>query len=164
MTTHPADRLLPYLRGELAAAERAAIDTHLAACAECRDTVRDFAALTERLARAPEPAPPLHWGAFRAQLRDKLERRQRPAAAGRRWSLWPVPATLAAGLAAVLLYLGVLGPGGLTPVGKQATLEGQVLDGRLDVVSQLDLVQNLDLFEDFDDIDRLDPPAPRHES
>jgi len=75
-----------------------------------------------------------------------------------------VPATLAAGLAAVLLYLGVLGPGGLAPVGKQATLEGQVLDGRLDVVSQLDLVQNLDLFEDFDDIDRLDPPAPRHES
>ena len=164
MTAHPADRLLPYLRGELAAAERAAIDTHLAACAECRDTVRDFAALAERLARAPAPAPPLHWGAFRAQLRDKLERRQRPAAAGRRWSLWPVPATLAAGLAAVLLYLGVLGPGGLTPVGKQATLEGQVLDGRLDVVSQLDLVQNLDLFEDFDDIDRLDPPAPRHES
>lgn len=164
MTAHPADRLLPYLNGELAAAERAAVDTHLAVCAECRDTVRDFASLAERLARAPEPAPPLHWGAFRAQLHDKLERRQRPAAAGRRWSLWPVPATLAAGLAAVLLYLGVLGPGGLTPVGNQATLEGEVLDGRLDVVSQLDLVQNLDLFEDFDDIDRLDSPAPSRES
>lgn len=164
MTAHPADRLLPYLNGELAAAERAAVDTHLAVCAECRDTVRDFASLAERLARAPEPAPPLHWGAFRAQLHDKLERRQRPAAAGRRWSLWPVPATLAAGLAAVLLYLGVLGPGGLTPVGTQATLDGEVLDGRLDVVSQLDLVQNLDLFEDFDDIDRLDSPAPSRES
>ena len=164
MTAHPADRLLPYLNGELAAAERASVDTHLAVCADCRDTVRDFASLAERLARAPEPAPPLHWGAFRAQLHDKLERRQRPAAAGRRWSLWPVPATLAAGLAAVLLYLGVLGPGGLTPVGNQATLEGEVLDGRLDVVSQLDLVQNLDLFEDFDAIDRLDPLAPSQES
>ena len=164
MTAHPADRLLPYLNGELAAAERAAVDTHLAVCAECRDTVRDFASLAERLARAPELAPPLHWGAFRAQLHDKLERRQRPAAARRRWSLWPVPATLAAGLAAVLLYLGVLGPSGPTPVGNQVTLEGQVLDGRLDVVSQLDLVQNLDLFEDFDDIDRLDSPAPSRES
>ena len=115
------------------------------------------------LARAPEPAPPLHWGAFRAQLRDKLERRQRPAAAGRRWSLWPVPATLAAGLAAVLLYLGVLGPGGLTPVGKQATLEGQVLDGRPTWSRSSISSRTSDLFEDFDDIDRLDAPAPRHE-
>jgi len=164
MTAHPADRLLPYLRGELAAAERAAVDTHLAACAECRDTVRDFAALAERLARAPEPAPPLHWGAFRAQIHAKLERRQRPAGAGRRWSLRPLPAALAASLAAVLLYLGVLGPGAPIPVGNQAMLEGEVLDGRLDVVSQLDLVQNLDLFEDFDAIDRLDPLAPSRES
>ena len=164
MTAHPSDRLLPYLRGELAAAERAAVDTHLAVCAECRDTVRDFATLAERLARAPEPAPPIHWGAFRAQLHEKLERRQRPVATGRRWSMGPVPATLAAGLAAVLLYLGVLGPGALTPGGNPALLEGEVLDGRLDVVSQLDLVQNLDLFEDFDAIDRLDPLAPSQES
>ena len=114
MTTHPIDRLLPYLRGELAAAERAAMDTHLAACVECRDTVRDFATLAERLARAPEPAPPLHWGAFRAQLRDKLERRQHPAAAGRRWSLWPVPATLAAGLAAADVA-GAASSSGATP-------------------------------------------------
>ena len=164
MTAHPSDRLLPYLRGELATAERAAVDTHLAVCAECRDTVRDFAILAERLARAPEPAPPIHWGAFRAQLHEKLARRERPVATGRRWSMGPVPATLAAGLAAVLLYLGVLGPGALTPVGNQALLEGEVLDGRLDVVSQLDLVQNLDLFEDFDAIDRLDPLAPSQES
>jgi anti-sigma factor RsiW len=163
MTAHPADRLLPYLRGELAAAERAALDTHLAGCAECRDAVRAFATVAERLARAPEPAPPIHWGAFRAELREKLEHRQRPSAA-RRWSLAPLPAALAAGLAAVLLYLGVLGPGGQMPVGDQAMLEGQPLAGPLEVVSQLDLVQHLDLLEDFDAIDRLDRLAPRRES
>ncbi len=164
MTAHPADRLLPYLRGELAVAERAAVDTHLAGCAECRDSVRDFAALAALLARAPEPAPPMHWGAFRAQIHAKLERRQRPGGAGRRWSLRPLPAALAAGLASVLLYLGVLGPGGQTPVGDQAMLESQVLAGRLEVVTQLDLVQHLDLLEDFDAIDRLDRVEPRRES
>lgn len=164
MTAHPADRLLPYLRGELAAAERAAVDTHLTGCGECRDALRDYSALAVLLARAPEPAPPMHWGAFRDQIHAKLERRQRPAGAGRRWSLGLLPAGLAAGLAAVLLYLGVLAPGAPTPVGNQAMLEGEMLDGRLDVVSQLDLVQNLDLFEDFDAIDRLDPLAPSRES
>lgn len=163
MTAHPDDRLLPYLRGELAAAERAALDTHLAGCAACRDTIRDFATVAERLARAPEPAPPIHWGAFRAELREKLERRERPVAA-RRWSLGPLPAALAAGLAAVLLYLGVLGPGGQSSVSDPAMLEGQLLAGRLEVVSQLDLVQHLDLLEDFDDIDRLDGPMPSRES
>ena len=164
MTAHPVDRLLPHLRGELAAAERAAVDSHLAGCAECREAARDFAALAALISRAPEPAPPMHWGAFRSQLHAKLERRHRPAGVGRRWSLGPLPAALAAGLAAVLLYLGVLGPGGTTPGGDQATLEGQVLAGRLEVVTQLDLVQDLDLLEDFDDIDGLDSPGPSRES
>jgi anti-sigma factor RsiW len=164
MTAHPVDRLLPHLRGELAAAERAAVDSHLAGCAACRDAARDFAALAALISRAPESAPPMHWGAFRSQLHAKLERRHRPAGVGRRWSLGPLPAALAAGLAAVLLYLGVLGPGGTTPGGDQATLEGQVLAGRLEVVTQLDLVQDLDLLEDFDDIDGLDSPGPSRES
>ena len=138
------------------------MDGHLAGCAECRDAVRDFAALAERLARAPEPAPPIQWGAFRAELRDKLEGRRSPARAGLRWPLG-LPAALAAGLAVVLLYLGVLGPGGRSPVGDQAGLDGEMVAGPLEVVSQLDLVQHLDLLEDFDDIDRLDGDAPSRE-
>lgn len=157
MRAHPSDRLLPYLRDELAAAERAAVDTHLAGCGECRDAVRDFAALAALLARAPEAAPALHWGAFRAQIHERLERRQRSGGAGSRWSLTRLPAALAAGLAAVLLYLGVLGPGGPTPVGDQAVLDGEVLVGSLEVVTHLDLVQHLDLLEDFDAIERLEP-------
>ena len=164
MTAHPVDRLLPPLRGELAAAERAAVDSHLAGCAECRDAMRDFAALAALISRAPEPAPPMHWGAFRSQLHAKLERRQRPVEVGRRWSMGALPAALAAGFAAVLLYLGVLGPGGTPPGGDQATLEGQVLAGRLEVVTQLDLVQDLDLLEDFNDIDGLDSPPPSRDS
>ena len=77
MSAHPADRLLANQRGELAAAERAAVEAHLGGCAECRATLADFAAIAAQLERAPEPAPPIHWGAFRAELRQANDPRQR---------------------------------------------------------------------------------------
>ena len=120
MSAHPSDRLLPYQRGELAAAERAAVEAHLAECAECRAALADFAAIAARLERAPEPAPPIHWGAFRAELRESLARRSAPERRGRRWSLGGLPAALAAGLAVVVLYLAIPGGNGRAPVGDQA--------------------------------------------
>jgi anti-sigma factor RsiW len=160
VSAHPSERLLPYLRGELASAERAGVEAHLQGCGECRAALADFAAIASRLERAPDPAPPIHWGAFRAELRETLARR---TAGGRRvpgWSLRPLSAALAAGLAVIVLYLGMLGPNGRAPVGDQATVENAVLARRLDLIQELDLVQQLDLLEDFDVIgglDRLEP-------
>ena len=157
---HPFDRLIPYLRGELAAAERTAIAAHLERCAACRTTLDDFAALAERLARAPEPAPPIHWGAFRAELREALARRTGQVARPRRWSLGPLPAALGAGLAAIVLYLAVPGQNPRLPRSDQALVEDAMLASHLDVIKDLDVVQRLDLLEDFDVIGRLDRLEP----
>ncbi|HEU5190569.1 MAG TPA: zf-HC2 domain-containing protein [Methylomirabilota bacterium] len=161
---HPSDRLVPYLRGELAAAERTAIAAHLEGCSACRATLADFAALGERLARAPEPAPPIHWGAFRAELREALARRTGQAARPRRWSLGPLPAALAAGLAVIVLYLAIPGQNARLPRGDQALVEDSLLASQLDLIKDLDVVQRLDLLEDFDVIGRLDRLEPSGKS
>jgi anti-sigma factor RsiW len=157
---HPSERLVPYLRNELAAAERAAVEAHVEGCADCRAALADFAALAERLARAPEPAPSIHWGAFRAELREALARRAGAPGRPRRWSLGPLPAALAAGLAAIVLYLAMPGQNLRAPGGDQALVEDAMLASRLDLIKELDLVQRLDLLEDFDVIGRLDRLEP----
>jgi anti-sigma factor RsiW len=161
VSAHPSERLLPYQRGELAAAERAGVEAHLAGCPECRQALADFVAIAARLERAPEPAPPLHWGAFRADLRERLAGRRAPERRGR--GLTVGPAVLAAGLAAVVLYLGIPGQNGRAPVGDQAVVDNALLASRLDLIKELDLVQRLDLLEDFDVIGRLDAVEPREQ-
>jgi anti-sigma factor RsiW len=164
VSAHPSERLMPYLRGELASAERAGVEAHLQGCGECRAALADFAAIASRLERAPDPAPPIHWGSFRAELRETLARRTAGGGRARRWSLRPLSAALAAGLAVVVLYLGMPGPNGRAPVGDQATVENAVLASRLDLIKELDLVQQLDLLEDFDVIGRLDRLEPHGKS
>ena len=66
--SHPDLALVPYLRGELEAAERSRVEAHLAACAECRAAASDFQAILGRLALTAPPAPEPHWGRYRAEL------------------------------------------------------------------------------------------------
>jgi len=107
----------------------------------------------------PEP-PPVHWGAYRAELRQKIHRR-----ASRGWAAWsgplrPFQVAMAAGFVAVLIYIGLPGHG--QPPGDPAAIENAVLASRLDMIARLDVVQKLDVLEDFDVIERLDSlPAPR---
>jgi anti-sigma factor RsiW len=164
VSAHPSERLLPYLRGELAAAERAGVEAHLQGCGECRTALADFAAIASRLERAPDPAPAIHWGAFRAELRETLARRTAGGGRVQGWSLRPLSAALAAGLAVIVLYLGMPGPNGRAPMGDQATVENAGLASRLDLIKELDLVQQLDLLEDFDVIGRLDRLDPSGKS
>ena len=109
---------------------------------------------------APEP-PPVHWGAYRAELREKLERRKAPAWAGWTWRLRPVQLVVAAGFVAVLVYIGLPGYGAM-PV-DPVLMENAVLASRLDMIDQLDVVQKLDILEDFDVIRRLDTLPARGE-
>ena len=92
---HVDELLVDHLRGDLEGPERARVDAHLAACAECRASREGFARIVAALADTAPPAPPIHWGAYRAELRERIER----AGAGRggRWA-WlarPVPALVA---------------------------------------------------------------------
>jgi anti-sigma factor RsiW len=159
---HVDELLIDHVRGELEGAELRWVDAHLAACAQCRATRERFAHLMAALARTAPPAPPIHWGAYRAELRERLERRG--ARGGGLWArlLRPVPALVAAALVAVLVLSGL--PGGLRSPGAPdlLALDHPGLASRLDMIARLDVVQQLDLLEDWNVIGELDQlPEPR---
>ena len=114
----------------------------------------EFKAVIAELRRtAPEP-PPVHWGAYRAELREKLER-----SGSRGWAWWSVPLrpfqmAVAASFVTVLVYIGLPGPGQIP--NDPTMMENPILASGLDLIADLDVVQKLDLLEDFDVIERLD--------
>ena len=159
---HVEERLVLLVRGELEAGERHEVEAHLAGCAECRTVRDDFERLAAALARPAAPA--VHWGAYRAELRDKLEgRAPRRPARGWAWCLRPMSMALAAGLVAVMIYVGGPGFGGRGGGNGEADIEDSILASRIDLLSRLDLVQRLDLLEDLDVIGHLDGREPRRE-
>jgi anti-sigma factor RsiW len=150
---HPEPDLIPYARGELQPAERERVTAHLAACAACRETLTAFGGILETLARSvPEP-PAVHWGRYRAELREKLEARRH--AVGGRWWRRPMPLALTASLVVALVLLtvhGVQRPGSVD-VG---SVEQTVLGARLDLLREYAIVEHLDLLENLDVINHLD--------
>ena len=158
---HVEELLIAHARGELDAGERTRVDNHLAGCHDCRAALDDFTRLLATLTlTAP---PPIHWGAYRAELREKLARRAGRRGTFRGWMLRPLPAAAAAGLVAVLLYVGIPGIGDRSGNGDRAAMENAILASRLDMISRLDLVQQLDLLEDFEVIGGLDRLPARGE-
>lgn len=97
------DRLSQYLDGELPAAERAALDTHLATCAACRATLAELRAVVAR-AQTLEDQPPATdlWPGIRAGITPVAPARGAGARHPWRVSLG-VPQLLAASVALVLL-------------------------------------------------------------
>jgi hypothetical protein len=116
--------------------------------------------ITELRRSAPEP-PPVHWGAYRAELREKLERRRGRGWAGWTWRRHPAQVAIAAGFIAVLVYIGL--PGYSPMPSDPAVMDNVVLASRLDMIDQLEVVQKLDLLEDFDVIKNLDSLPRRGE-
>ena len=118
----------------------------------------EFADVVTELRRsAPEP-PSVHWGAYRAELREKLARRGSRGWTGWSWSLRPVQVAVASGFVAVLVYMGLP-----DLPNDSALIESSLLTSRFDVIAHLDVVQKLDLLEDFDVIERLDSLPARGE-
>jgi hypothetical protein len=121
----------------------------------------EFKDVIEALRRsAPEP-PPVHWGAYRAELREKLAERRGRAWAGWTWRLRPVQVAVAAGFVAVLVYIGLPGYGSMPT--DPVLMENPVLASRLDMIDHLEVVQKLDVLEDFDVIKNLDTLPARSE-
>ena len=151
-TRHPETALVPYVKDELAPAERARVATHLEGCDGCRVALADVRAVLGALALVPAPAEP-HWGRYHAELQARLlQRARRP-----HWWRRPMPIALSAGLAAALL-LFMLRP---TPVEKPpatslSQLEETTLGARLDILEHYDVVSRLDMLDAMDDIRQLD--------
>jgi anti-sigma factor RsiW len=152
--THPKTELIAYLQGELGPAERERVEAHLAACAECRREQEAFREILGGLAAAPAPVPDLHWGRYRAELREKLTPRRAP----RRWLGQPLSLALSTAVAGALVAVIWFG-GGREPNRLDTTSpEELALGRRLDLLRQYEVVEHLDLLEDLDvigDLDRL---------
>jgi len=152
---HVDEWLIDHARGDLDPADRERVDVHLAACADCLASRERFAVLMTELARTAPAPPPIHWGAYRADLRERLERRTRLWA----WLVQPLPALVAAGLVAVLVLAGL--PTAVR-TSDPIVLDNTILATRLDMIARLDVVQQLDLLEDFNVIGELDElPEPQ---
>jgi hypothetical protein len=111
MSDHWTDRLSDYLDGDLAAGERAALDAHLIACAECRTTLGELRRVVAR-ARALEDAPPRAdlWPAIAERIGTATGRPDVPdlgAHRARRIS-FTLPQLAAAGIALMLVSSGVV--------------------------------------------------------
>ena len=149
--------IVPYLRGELGEAERRVLEAHLGACGECRATADDFRAILGRLAQTAPAPPAIHWGRYRAELREKLDRRVGGPRTIRRW--WPASVALASAVAGVLLFLSVQ-ESRQTRVADLGVVEETVIGGRLDLLQQYPVIERLDLLEDLEIIRNLDGLAP----
>ncbi len=153
---HVEELLIPHLRGELEGAERAQVEGHLPGCERCRASLAAFSRLIGELERTAPPAPPVHWGAYQAELREKLGGRAAWHEPRARWLIRPLPAALAAGLVAALLYVGLPGLPRGGRVADEHAMDSAVLASNLDMFARFDVVEQLDLFENFDVIGGLD--------
>lgn len=101
-----AERIGPWLDGELAPAEAALLERHLDGCEDCRRLVEEHAALSQSLAAASRhPASP----ALRGRLRQALRQEAAPVVVRpRAWRTYLLPGASLAGLAASLaLFLSL---------------------------------------------------------
>jgi hypothetical protein len=155
---HPETDLVPYLRGELSAADHTRVADHVRACAECARFLDDARDVLGELARGMPSPPEPDWGRFRAELRARLP--ARPASDARfGWWRRPVPLLAAAALASVLLVLAFEGSR-LAMRDEPLAIEDTVLARRLDLLEQYPVVERLDLLEDLEVIGHLDRLTP----
>ena len=120
--------------------------------------LEQFRDLLADLAHAVERPPDVHWGAYRAELRAKLEAR---LARRRAWWRRPVPLALSASLAGALVAFTLVALQSQRQSGAGADLaavEEAAIGNRLELLEQYRVVEHLDLLEEFDvirDLDRL---------
>jgi anti-sigma factor RsiW len=151
---HPDEsELIDYVRGDIGDTERAALTAHVTTCTMCGDSAAVIRQLLDTLTAATAP-PAVHWGRYRAALREKLERREPPATTWWR----PVSAALAATLAIVLVVLAVSGVPRETQVAAVPPPEDSAVLERLDLLQQYTMLERLDLIEDLEVIGTLDDP------
>ncbi len=160
---HPETQLIAYLKGELAGRDHRRVADHVAACPECARAVEEFRKVLEDLATSAPKPPPIQWGAYRAELKAKLESRRAPS-----WGwqgIWrPLPVALSAVLAGALLILAFQSGNHRPPVTTDlAFLEATAVASRLDFLRRYAVLERLDLLEDLDVIRHLDQIPPGRE-
>jgi anti-sigma factor RsiW len=179
---HPETELIPYLRGELNADERARVGTHLEGCAQCRESVNASSAILSNLARAVDEVPEPDWAEYRAELKRKLRAKQAGSASVRgrwRWRRedlrlpvfgWPSMAIGAAAVAVLAIAIVMHRGAGSSqaPGVDQLELQQELSSADVGLLANYHVVEHLDLLENYDVIEHLDELGPgdrqNHES
>jgi anti-sigma factor RsiW len=121
---HERERLSAWLDGELEAPDAAAVEAHVAACAECAALAADMAAVDERFREAPVEAPSGYFEAFPGRVRARIEAEPRRVSARRipGWT-WAVAAALLLAVVTPLTWRGPVSvPPAATTPGDEAVL------------------------------------------
>jgi Putative zinc-finger len=101
VSAHVRDRLSSYLDGELAAAARSEVESHLRGCAACARHLEELAAVDAAARELPVPAPPGYFESLPARVRARLPppRRRSPPV----W-VWAAAAGIAVAALAPVLF------------------------------------------------------------
>ena len=173
-TNHPETELIPYLRGELSADDRARVGTHLEGCAQCRATADASSAILSNLARVVDEVREPDWAIYRGELKRKLRAAQAGNADVRgrwRWSRadvrlpvfgWPSMAMATAAVAVLAIALVMhRGSGSIPAPGvDQLELQQELSSANVDLLANYHVVEHLDLLENYDVIEHLDELGP----
>ena len=173
-TTHPETELIPYLRNELSADERARVGAHLQGCAQCRESADASSAMLSNLARVVDGVSEPDWAVYRSELRRKLRASQVPSASVRgrwRWRRedlrlpafgWPSMAMGAAAVAvlaiAIVMHRGA--GSAQAPSVDQLELQQELSSADVGLLANYHVVEHLDLLENYDVIEHLDELGP----
>jgi anti-sigma factor RsiW len=173
-TNHPETELIPYLRGELNADDRARVGTHLEGCAQCRATADASSAILSNLARVVDEVREPDWATYRGELKRKLRAAHAGNAGVRgrwRWSRadlrlpvvgWPSIAISTAAVAVLAIALVMhRGSSSMQPPGvDQLELQQELSSANVDLLANYHVVEHLDLLENYDVIEHLDELGP----
>jgi anti-sigma-K factor RskA len=170
-SNHPDTELVPYLRGELSADERAQIERHLEECADCRKSAASSNAILSELAHAVDEVRAPDWNVYRAELSRKLgEKQARGAIAGERWWRrelrlpvlgWSSMALSAVAVAVLVIAIGMhRGARMEAPEVDQLAMEQEMNGADVGLLANYRVVEHLDLLENYELIEHLDELTP----
>jgi anti-sigma factor RsiW len=145
-------KLVGYLDGKLAAAERRQMEAHLATCAACQQRVAEFRSVWDVLDELPALAPST---AFDNRIRARV--RQEPVNAGF-WS-WIVPSPrMAFAVTALLIasiWLSSFQPGRLAVTHSPSGAAVQNAEAEFGMIKDLPVLEDYDVVTSFDALSEL---------
>jgi len=149
---HMKKKLVAYLDGNLAIAERRQMETHLAICAACRERAAEFRSVWDVLDELPVLEPST---AFDNRVRERV--RQEPIRAGF-WS-WIVPSPrMAFAVTALLIasiWLSSFQPGRLAVTHPPAGATVQNTEAEFGMIKDLPVLEDYDVLTSFDALSEL---------
>jgi anti-sigma factor RsiW len=157
MTPHPETELVPFLREELSAEERARVRHHLDDCEQCRASMDELADTMRRVSARLDELPTPEWSAYRRELRLKLaDRIERRAQWWRPAVVWASLATagIAVAALALVMWMRPTTPGAAPEVDQLAMEQPETVD--IGLLRNYGVVEKLDLLENYDVIEHLD--------